>query len=279
MKTLPQGSYLIRPFKAYKNHTYSYTYGGTSNKSFLSIDEGTVPPVDWRWNEYVKTYNSGSGTEKNVLYSSVKNFFYPDISLTGSNIPPQFDRGWDFDTSLNGIYVINISQISFGEQIYPGTFRLRSASQEIADDGYGRLYNTAAPTQYIGNIFYPYGIAILPKSGSTPINSIGLSLLTGSILDISYRSQVTIYEHAVHCTMERGEFNYSSNASLIAFTSSSISGSTTLINEMLTGSLTPYITTIGLYNSNYDLLAVAKFPRPIRRIVELDQTVVIKFDL
>jgi hypothetical protein len=34
-----------------------------------------------------------------------------------------------------------------------------------------------------------------------------------------------------------------------------------------------------MYNDNYDLIAVAKVPRPIRRIVEMDQTFVIKFDI
>jgi hypothetical protein len=40
----------------------------------------------------------------------------------------------------------------------------------------------------------------------------------------------------------------------------------------------PYITTLGLYNSNNELLAVAKVSNPIQRTNDIAQTFVIKFD-
>jgi hypothetical protein len=280
MKPLPQGSYIIRPFKAYKDHTYVYTYGGT-NKWFLSIDEAAVPPANWKSTVYSQTFNSGSGLEKHTLYGFVENFFYPTIALTQSNIPPIFDRGWTFDSQSSGVYVVGISQASFGEQIRPGSFVLTSGSVSILDDGLGRLYTSVSPAgTYIGNIFYSFGIAVISKLGSgTGITANGMGLSDLSAVTLKYRSQLTLYEHSVQCTMEKGEFNYSTNPSLILFSSSSVSGSSLLMNELLSGSLTPYITTIGMYNDNYDLIAVAKVPRPIRRIVEMDQTFVIKFDI
>ncbi len=41
---------------------------------------------------------------------------------------------------------------------------------------------------------------------------------------------------------------------------------------------TPYITTIGLYNDNGDLVAVSKFSKPIKKIPYLDYTFVVRFD-
>ena len=40
----------------------------------------------------------------------------------------------------------------------------------------------------------------------------------------------------------------------------------------------PYITTIGLYNESYELLAIAKLGQPIRRSDETDTTFVVRFD-
>jgi hypothetical protein len=51
-----------------------------------------------------------------------------------------------------------------------------------------------------------------------------------------------------------------------------------LDNDSITGSLTPYVTTIGLYNKNYELLAIAKLANPVPRAKNVDQTFIVKFD-
>ena len=51
-----------------------------------------------------------------------------------------------------------------------------------------------------------------------------------------------------------------------------------LDNDIVTGSLTPYITTIGLYNRNYELLAIVKLANPVPRAKNVDQTFIVKFD-
>lgn len=46
-----------------------------------------------------------------------------------------------------------------------------------------------------------------------------------------------------------------------------------------TGSyLAPYITTIGLYDNNYDMVAVAKLPTPIKNLPDYDLNFIIRFD-
>ena len=40
----------------------------------------------------------------------------------------------------------------------------------------------------------------------------------------------------------------------------------------------PYITTIGLYNEAYELLAIAKLAQPIRCSDETDTTFVVRYD-
>jgi hypothetical protein len=48
--------------------------------------------------------------------------------------------------------------------------------------------------------------------------------------------------------------------------------------EMISGSLTPYITTVGLYNENQELLAVAKLSQPLPTSRTTDTTIVINLD-
>jgi hypothetical protein len=51
-----------------------------------------------------------------------------------------------------------------------------------------------------------------------------------------------------------------------------------MMDAFSSGTLTPYITTLGLYNSIGDLVALAKVPRAIRRTPDMDQTFIIRFD-
>jgi hypothetical protein len=130
----------------------------------------------------------------------------------------------------------------------------------------------------IGRILYGLGLAVINKfdSGSV-ISMAGINLDSGSILDIQYRATQTIYERQIICTMEPGEFNYTINPSIYT-SGSAVSGSGKLIDSIASGTLTPYMTTVGLYNSLGELVAIGKFPRPIKRASESQQTIVIRFD-
>ena len=57
---------------------------------------------------------------------------------------------------------------------------------------------------------------------------------------------------------------------------SSIGG---ILNNNVTGSdFHPYITTIGLYNDENDLLLVAKLSKPIMKSPNTDMTFIVKYD-
>jgi hypothetical protein len=52
------------------------------------------------------------------------------------------------------------------------------------------------------------------------------------------------------------------------------------IHNFATGSdFNPYITSIGLYNSNNELLAIGKLAKPIKNEKELDMNFVVRFDV
>jgi hypothetical protein len=116
---------------------------------------------------------------------------------------------------------------------------------------------------------------------------------TGSFT-ISFKNEHIIYENEVRCLVEESDFNLSYNPTLLASGSqyivtsgSQASGSVytltgsidSTVKDFATGStFYTYATTLGLYNDNDELLAVAKFGKPIMMSPDTDITFVVKYD-
>ena len=116
---------------------------------------------------------------------------------------------------------------------------------------------------------------------------------TGSFT-ISFKNEHIIYENEVRCLVEESNFNLSYNPTLlvsgsqyIVTSGSQASGSVytltgsidSTIKDFVTGStFYTYATTLGLYNDNDELLAVAKFGKPIMMSPDTDMTFVVKYD-
>lgn len=99
-----------------------------------------------------------------------------------------------------------------------------------------------------------------------------MSIHSGSF-SVSFKNEHIIYENEVRCTIKESEFNLSYNPSLQ-------SGSNGDIQYFATGSnFSPYVTTLGLYNDSNELLAVAKFGKPLLISPDTDMTFVVKYDL
>ena len=72
------------------------------------------------------------------------------------------------------------------------------------------------------------------------------------------------------------DFRYSSsiNSTLAGFEHYDLSGSVDTTGSFLA----PFITTIGLYDDNCDLVAVAKLPQPIKSEPDMPVNFIIRFD-
>ena len=96
-----------------------------------------------------------------------------------------------------------------------------------------------------------------------------------SNITCSFESTVTIYETQYKCTVRQNEFNFSQNPTLLS--GSSNSG---IIYDFATGSyFDPYATTVGLYDNNYNLLAVAKLAQPLPLSSVTDTSILVNLDL
>lgn len=99
-------------------------------------------------------------------------------------------------------------------------------------------------------------------------------LLINKIIDggsFTLRSEETVSSNYVFVRARNSEFNYSTNPS-------NITGSGELRHDIMIDTPQSYITTVGLYNDNNDLLAVAKLSRPLLKDFTKEALVRIKLD-
>jgi len=196
--------------------------------------------------------------------------------------------------------VISIPSNLFGEYLKPTTVTLKSASIILQDDGLG---NMLCNNLKVGDVIYEHGLIILTSDGIPGQDGYGyITYGTGSYgigdesflnnfistpdLTCSFQSTLTIYESQYKCTVRQNEFNFSQNPSLISG-STWVSGSNgCVINKsgtlysFSTGSyFNPYITTVGLYNNDYELIAVAKLAQPLPLSSITDTTILVNLDL
>ena len=76
----------------------------------------------------------------------------------------------------------------------------------------------------------------------------------------------------IFCRARNSEYNYSANPSFISSSTGAVLFSSFIENP------TTYITTVGLYNTNNDLLAVAKLSRPLEKNFTKELLVRVKLD-
>jgi hypothetical protein len=97
---------------------------------------------------------------------------------------------------------------------------------------------------------------------------------TGSFT-LSFKNEHIIHENEIRCLVMESDYNLSYNPSLVS--GSYTSGS---LKNFATGSdFYTYATTLGLYDDDNQLLAVAKFGKPIMMSPDTDMTFVVKYDI
>jgi len=189
----------------------------------------------------------------------------------------------------------------------------------IVDDRYGNLYdsnysssfatrtpNAANSGSQVGNVFYEHGLLVFTDTGSYSNVGTGKG---GDGFSLQFEATQTHYEYEIGVTANEGEFNSTTNISITQDRSGSIRvlDGTTNVKSVFapgdnpsngTGSLAtfynateevegfathsefrPYITTIGLYNDQNDLLIIGKLGKPIKNDDELSLKFIVRFDV
>ena len=304
-KQLTTRDVTIAPFKANKGFTF---VGSSITGSDVGIDifQGQKPPKG----RYITLPTGLISTQtKGGVYNSAKHLYYSNFLLdskgdtvpTASILPgalpsdniaygptnsPRYEnylqstllQSRDFPTPPKSlISTVSIPQKLFGENIVPSSFSLKYNTGVTSDDGEGNLIDKN--NSIVGQIFYSHGIAVFT---SPPYATMGTGVTYKSVLrdvEISFSSSITIYEHQYKCMISENEFGYSQNPSIISSSLDLSRSQNDVYHDFATGSyFDPYITTVGLYNENSDLLAVAKlsYPTPVSKFC--DTTILVNFD-
>lgn len=149
----------------------------------------------------------------------------------------------------------------------------------LSDNSYAS--GTAYQTNRVGNVFYKHGMIVIsdprPKYHNAILGSTGNFDYNEATdgFDLSFRGTTTFYEHEVICKIRKNEYNFTQNPSI----RQDRDQSSQLIENYATSSFfNPYITTIGLYNDEYELVAIAKLASPLEKRDDVDMNIIIRWD-
>lgn len=223
-----------------------------------------------------------------------------ELSLHGMNTNTTLPTGNKItklvDETLSQTYLLDTSLVRTGVGgqyyfVYSGSL----------DDGLYSGPNSAVP---YGIVYPDYGLIVLngkalDASGSINtnraaavsgskynsfklFNSISASLSSGSSHYFEGRTLETIHSTIYFARIGNGEFNYSNN---ISYYTASISDSYRIKDNLrLSGTANDtnrnvtYVTTVGLYNDDNELLAVAKLSKPVIKTSNSEMIIKIKLD-
>jgi len=261
--------------------------------------------------EYSSSVNSIYNSAKQLYYKNYLSSSIGDYANTGSIVPGATREDDVLQGPVNGtlydnylqstllqkryfptgsnerISTISIPTYLYGEKIVPYTFELELSDTFhvrfpggllLKDDGDGNIISGSEDVT-VGQIFYSHGITVLTTHSCEIIGAI-VNTFPQRIdnMQIRFSSSLTINEQQYRCTILENEFNKSTNPTLLT---QSIAGAlNTSYYDFATGSFfEPYVTCVGLYNGNQDLVAVGKlsFPLPISRFT--DTTIVVNYDV
>ena len=162
-------------------------------------------------------------------------------------------------------------------------------------DGGTTIFNSARPHEY-GLLYPEYGVVILDANklnqsasfgtvtgsavaGDNPMKlfksisgSAAIAAPTGKNYGLQARSSEQVKSSFYFVRVKNGEYNYSNNPSYVTGSFGELKYST-FVNDPQT-----YITSIGLYNNNRELLAVAKLSQPLLKNKTKEVLIKVKLD-
>lgn len=305
-------SYHIETLVDKKSVITSDIYGiGTSTHTNNQIFNSEVG------REYNKTINNATPIYPYWLYYTVTgsnythNFKASDgittVHLSSSAGTPG-DNTWISATRSGSLYTLLYLNNPVSTATFAGTISnkhdvcIGSAGTQMNDYFRGdiedvRFYNKALSefqiglivhenprdTVCVGNIFYKTGIVVInnvhPKdpaytfAPTAPNVFSKLHRLFDAQWYMQYRGTHTIYQYEILSRIKKGDFNLSQNPSARQNYATDL-----LIDDMVTGSLYPYATSIGYYNDTGELMAVAKLNQPLAMRDDVDLNIIARWD-
>ena len=271
---------------------YGNLYGSGSNLINSNIVSGGYTPSRVVYGEYRNlvygtentnfSFDNGTTTAKDIFVVNIARGRYKESLLPGS-----------FNLTLaSGSSYIRLTDDSATTSLT--RFIGENKVFYIVSGSNGNAYTSAASSSYYGMMFPDLNIIILNATASSVVDLRNyfapLSTVTSSRVDnymklynsistgsagvsgsFQLQSSETVSSRYFFTRVKNGEFNYTSNPSIIDDNGNLLY--TTLINNPQT-----YVTTVGMYNDNNELLAVAKLSKPLTKDFTKEALIRIKLD-
>ena len=176
-------------------------------------------------------------------------------------------------TFVQGAYGIPVGLIYYqaGVAVISGSVFNNEAQGGILD-------NENCSSSFLGDGFgnsFSYGTSGLQGSGFNAITASSIDAIDNGIrnriYNISFNNTTELNSTIYFCRANHNDFNYSSNPTYLE-------NSKIRVKNVSTDNPVSYITTIGLYSADNELLAVAKLSEPLKKTPENELTLRVRLD-
>ena len=247
---------------------------GTNRKTIL----GTVTAPRGTWSHIV-VRNSGS---------MLNMYLNANTSGTTSGSLPQGPTANEADIMIGSRTKTDDAAKEFS------LAELRMYDYAVSDEGISSLANnnyesgSCYQTNVVGNVFHRNGQIV--TSSPLPKHNTGSGTFGSErTWDVKWRGTHTIYENQVFVRVPKDTLNVTINPSS-TYIPATDGGDVCTTNQtnllpgevrkdlFISGTLKPYVTTIGLYDDQSQLLAVGKLAQPIQKRDDIDMNFIVRWD-
>jgi len=293
--TIVSGTYSDLNIKNYSHgmfqSVYDYPYLSSSANHIFDLSYGYT-------SDYSASANVQNAKKLNIYNQMAQVLVGYDVDGTVR----KFDRNGDLTegAKLETCVFINYSRLLTKDEFKKGNFRLTlsgsGGDKVIGDYGaqndyrvnspsgeYGILYtgSAAVADTGVGLIYYQAGVVVLTASADLFTNATdftGTLSISGTAdavrerwIDNSFNNTTELNSTVYFCRLNNNEFNYSSNPTYL-------SGSKIVTKNVSSDPSVAYVTSIGLYSADNELLAVAKLSEPLKKDQNNELTLRVRLD-
>ena len=231
------------------------------NNQYLLVNATSNVTADTEWHHNVLT--GEGGTIKWYLDGELQQT-YTTVAVGVAN--PEASRSLTIEHIGEGTDDITSA---YGTYFDGNIDEVRIYSRSLLETEVDALYQfpDGIMTSNVGNIFYRHGNIVITQQDQFKNLALGVG---SDNFTITYKATHKIYENEFQCEVPTGHLNATMNPSIM-------SGSE-VIGQVTHSNFAPYVTTIGLYSENYELLAIGKLARPLKKSDKHATSFVVRLD-
>tara|TARA_B100001778_G_C18553311_1_gene614112 strand:+ start:544 stop:1368 length:825 start_codon:yes stop_codon:yes gene_type:complete len=264
----------INTYQFRSHKTYTLNQSQVVRKQFLSESLDETADRYYKFAR-INLYLSGS----DLANEGAK---YNTIPTVGD--PKNNDKMF-FRKFYNSGSLLFISQSQFGDGVKKGSVVLNDTTTgaKLVDDLNGNLYSTNASfsqsvtslsssDNYVGNVFYDIGVVSITETASFDGSNDYKDATSGDYtLQFKATKDIVTYEYV--CEAMPNEFNKTTNDTIF-----SEGGRGQLKGNLTSSNFPTFVTEIGLYDDDRNLMGIAKLSKPVPKSTKIPMRFFVRMD-